>query len=565
MNNGNMRLFIACFIALIATSFGFIIRALTMDTWAADFGLSKTQMGEIIGVGLWPFAISIVLFSLIIDKIGYGKAMVFAFVGHLASIAITIYAYKFKPAAGLGAAEADAMRSNAYWTLYFANLIGALANGTIEAVINPVVATMFSRDKTKWLNILHAGWPGGLVLAGITMIGLQTYAPDLQIIPNAPAWATRVLILAVPVLLYGLLMLGCKFPVNERVAAGVSYRDMLKEVGFLGALVVTSLIVFEVTRVLESMPQVELFKGAEWSKEVYTLNLGFTHWVIEMKMAVKLGIILGISVLFGLYVMSLGRFMFFFLMLIMIPLAITELGTDSWISDLMKPEMKKLGIDAAWLLVYTSFIMMILRLFFAGPIVHKLTPLGLLALSSAIAAVGLMTLSLTTGVMILVAATLYGFGKTFFWPTMLGVVSEQFPKGGALTLNMMGGVGMLGMGVLGGALIGNIQDQTIDAKLLKENPAVHAKVVDQQRMSIFGPYQPVDAQKVEALPAADRAIVEGVQDAAKKSALFSLTHISVVVFPVFMLICYLILILYFKGKGGYKPEVLPTGQPAGLH
>ncbi|MFT3881413.1 MAG: hypothetical protein QM703_17330 [Gemmatales bacterium] len=101
MNNGNMRLFIACFIALIATSFGFIIRAVTMDTWAAEFGLSETQKGEIIGVGLWPFAISIVLFSLIIDKIGYGKAMLFAFVGHLASIAITIYAYKFRPTAGM--------------------------------------------------------------------------------------------------------------------------------------------------------------------------------------------------------------------------------------------------------------------------------------------------------------------------------------------------------------------------------------------------------------------------------------------------------------------------------
>ncbi|HMP16535.1 MAG TPA: MFS transporter, partial [Gemmatales bacterium] len=258
MNNGNMRLFVACFIALIATSFGFIIRALTMDTWAAEFGFSETQKGEIFGVGLWPFAISIVLFSLIIDKIGYGKAMLFAFVCHLASIGITIYAYKFKPAEGVAGAEAEALRSSAYWTLYFANFIVALANGTVEAVINPVVATMFSREKTKWLNILHAGWPGGLVLAGVLVIALKTYAPDLQLIPDAPTWCTRVAILAIPVLRYGLLLLGCKFPVNERVAAGVSFRDMLKEVGFLGALVVTSLIVFEVTRVLEGMEQVKL-------------------------------------------------------------------------------------------------------------------------------------------------------------------------------------------------------------------------------------------------------------------------------------------------------------------
>lgn len=572
MNNGNMRLFIACFIALIATSFGFIVRALTMDTWAKEFGLSATQMGEISGVGLWPFAISIVLFSLIIDKIGYGKAMLFAFVCHMASIGITIYAYKFTPTAGMAAADADSMRNSAYWTLYFANFIVALANGTVEAVINPVVATMFSRDKTKWLNILHAGWPGGLVLAGVLMIALKTYAPELRIIPDAPTWTTRVIILAIPVLLYGLLMLGCTFPVNERVAAGVSFRDMLKEVGFLGALVVTSLIVFEVTRVLESMEMVKLFSGPQWANEFYNLKLGNFQLSIDNKLATKLGIILGISLLFGLWVLSLGRFLFFFLMLIMIPLAITELGTDSWITSLMEPEMATLGVnwgigklDPAWLLIYTSAIMLILRLFFAGPIVHKLTPLGLLAVSSLIAAVGLMALSMSTGIMILVAATLYGFGKTFFWPTMLGVVAEQFPKGGALTLNTMGGVGMLGVGVLGGALLGNIQDQTIDRQLKGQNAALHAKVMTDSRPSLFGAYQAIDAKRLEAASAEDQAAVKAIQDGAKKSALFSTNSISVVVFPIFMFLCYIILILYFKGRGGYKAELLPTGQPAGLH
>jgi len=200
--------------------------------------------------------------------------------------------------------------------------------------------------------------------------------------------------------------------------------------------------------------------------------------------------------------------------------------------------------------------MMILRLFFAGPIVHKLTPLGLLAVSAAIAALGLITLSLSTGLWILVAATLYGFGKTFFWPTMLGVVSEQFPKGGALTLNTISGVGMLGVGVLGGALLGNIQDLNIDSTLKKNHPAIHGKVMDASKISIFGPYQPVDAKKVAALPAAEQATVKDIQDGSKKTALFSTTDISVTVFPIFMLLCYLILILYFKGKGGYKAEVI---------
>ncbi len=288
-------------------------------------------------------------------------------------------------------------------------------------------------------------------------------------------------------------------------------------------------------------------------------------------MIVKLGIVLGISALFGLAVLSIGRFMFFFLMIIMIPLAITELGTDTWITSLMEPEMAALGqklgvgkLDALWVLVYTSLIMTVLR-FFAGPIVHKLSPLGLLALSAAIAAAGLISLSFSTGLMILVAATLYGFGKTFFWPTMLGVVSEQFPKGGALTLNGMGGVGMLGVGVLGGALLGNIQDKNIDKTLLKENPALHGKVMDKPKESIFGTYQPLDIQRLESQSAEDKATVKTIQDGAKKSALFSTTDISVAVFPIFMFVCYLILILYFKGRGGYKAQILHTGTSPPLH
>src|ERR1700680_1397553 len=112
---------------------------------------------------------------------------------------------------------------------------------------------------------------------------------------------------------------------------------------------------------------------------------------------------------------------------------------------------------SGWILVYTSAIMMGLR-FFAGPIVHNLSPLGLLAGSAGLAIVGLYTLSFAVGAMIFVAATLYGFGKTFFWPTMLGVVSEQMPKGGALLLALLGGAGMFSAGKLMVNAMGNVQD-----------------------------------------------------------------------------------------------------------
>ena len=517
----DMKLFAACFTSLIATSFGFIVRVFLMDTWAKEFGLSPTQRGEIFGVGLWPFAISIVLFSLIIDRIGYRVAMFFAFACHALYMAIVI-----------SAPSLVAQGMSGYWVLYLGSFIGALGNGTVEAVINPVVATMFREQKTKWLNILHAGWPGGLVLGGLLAVGMgdSTVSSSLW---SASDWRWKVGLVGLPVLAYGALMLVCRFPVNERVAAGVTFKDMLREVGMLGAFLVSVLIVFELSNVAEK----------------FGLKLGAEG------LYVKFGVAAAIAIGFGLYTMSLGRPLFVFLMLIMMPLAITELGTDSWISDLMTPVTKKLGQDifklpeglrGEWVLIYTSFIMMLLR-FCAGPIVHRLSPLGLLALSSAIAAVGLVSLSMATGIAIILAATLYAFGKTFFWPTMLGVVSEQFPKGGALTLNAIGGLGMMAVGILGSPLLGNVQDKEIDKQLKAEHPALHAGIMGEEKTSVFGKYQPVDDKKLDAASAGDKQIVADTGNSAKKSALE-----TVAIFPVIMLVSYLLLLAYFYTRGGYK-------------
>ena len=532
----DMKLFWACFTALIATSFGFIVRASIMDEWAQKFGLSETQKGEIFGVGLWPFAISIVLFSLIIDRIGYGVAMGFAFVCHAAYMGIVI-----------AAPDLVANGANGYWVLYLGSFIGALGNGIVEAVINPVVATMFNKDKTKWLNILHAGWPGGLVLGGVLALALG----------DATDWRFKVGLVGIPVLLYGFLTLTCRFPVNERVTAGVSFRDMLKEVGFFGALLITTLIVFELSNVLAK------FGVPVGTDDVAASFNAPVVGVVDVTQAqlIKFGIAGGISLIFGLYTMSLGRFLFVFLMCVMMPLAITELGTDSWIGDLMTPEMKKFGLKGVWVLIYTSFIMMCLR-FCAGPIVHKLSPLGLLAVSSAIAAGGLYGLSQATGYMILAVATLYAFGKTFFWPTMLGVAAEQFPKGGALTLNTLSGLGMLAVGILGSPLLGNVQDKEVDKELAANHAAVHATVMAEPRTSVFGTYRPIDDDKLKAATAAEQQAVTETKEAAKKNALK-----TVALFPVAMLVAYLLLLGYFAATGGYKPVELHAHAPphAGPH
>jgi len=484
-------LFWTCFIALVATSFGFIIRANIIGDLGVAFNLSETQKGEILGVGLWPFALSIILFSLIIDKIGYGRALAFAFICHVASAFVTIFA-------------------TGYQMLYWGTFILAVGNGTVEAVINPVVATVYSKQKTKWLNILHAGWPGGMVLGGLLILILM---PGLD-------WRWKVGLVLIPAVVYGLMMIRAKFPVHERVKAGISYKAMLQEAGIIGAVIVIIIMIAEIGRIFQ--------------------------WPLGAKIIVAAVLILAYS----LYVRKLGHPLFIFLLLIMLPLATTELGTDSWITELVNPIMAKMGMQAGWLLIYTAFIMMVLR-FLAGPIIHKLSPLGLLAICSGIAVVGLVMLSQVTGIMIFIAATVYALGKTFFWPTMLGVAAERFPRGGALTLNAIGGMGMLSVGVIGAVFLGNIQDRQIDRELLAQHPALHTQVVAPEKASIFGKYQPVDKERVAALSGGEQKIVADTTATAKKNALM-----TVAIFPAIMLVCYLILILYFRAKGGYKPVEL---------
>src|SRR5258706_8973430 len=79
----NRALFWGCWIALITTAFGFIARMFLIGTWAGEFGLDPAQAGRLAGIGIWPFAVSIIGFSPLIDNIGYKLAVIFAFLGHL--------------------------------------------------------------------------------------------------------------------------------------------------------------------------------------------------------------------------------------------------------------------------------------------------------------------------------------------------------------------------------------------------------------------------------------------------------------------------------------------------
>ncbi len=491
------RVFLGCFIALMTCAFGFLVRTQVIGDWGTQFNLSETEKGDILGVGFWPFALSIFLVSLIIDKIGCGRAAIFGFILHLTSTAILLTATSAQ-------------------MLYWGTFLFALSNGTVEAYISPAVVAMYPKDRIKWLNILHAAWPGGIMLAGLLAISIAHMD-----------WHYKVALTLLPTLLYGGLLLGTRFPVSERVAAGVSYRAMLQDFGAGGTFIAVYLISLQVCQGILKIQD-------------YTFLWPLIPAAI-------------ISVAFGVFVGSFGRIIYFILLLIMIPLATTELGIDSWISDLMGSEMKRLSLNPGWVLIYMAAIMTVLRCL-AGGFVHRLSALGVLAAGSTLAIIGLLTFSHATGIIILVAATVYGMGKAFFWPTMLGVASEQCPRGGAVVLNCIGGVGMLGLSV-GMVFLGNVQDQNIDKRLLilddTDHTSLHSTYLTDEKDSIFGHYRALDQMKLADAPEADKTAVAEVQVLAKKHALM-----VAAIFPTIMLVSYLGLLIYFRTRGGYRAEHL---------
>jgi hypothetical protein len=351
-------------------------------------------------------------------------------------------------------------------------------------------------------------------------------------------------VLMLPILLYGFLLFGQKFPVQERVEAGVSYRDMLAELGWGGAYIVSFLLIMGISQILT------VLNGTEIG--------GTTLHLEPIKISYALLAALIPAIAFGLYVRSFGRPMFVFLLLVMFLLATTELGTDNWIQDIIGAVMKNPMIGT-WFFIYTASIMFVLR-FFAGPIVHKISPLGLLATCAATAAVGLFWLGHagTNVAMLFGAATLYGVAKTFFWPTTLGTVSEQYPRGGALLLNAMGGVGMIAVGTIGGPAIGTLQDMSFNRAVAVAAPEVHKEVAAEKTDGQFFNYQFIDKAKVASanLSADQREQLTTIEGDTKQSALS-----KIAVLPATMCVCYLILIAYFQTKGGYQAEVL-TGHAA---
>jgi len=262
-----------------------------------------------------------------------------------------------------------------------------------------------------------------------------------------------------------------------------------------------------------------------------------------------------------------GPVLFAVLLCIHAMLGYVELGTDSWITNITGNILAS-AKNGLLLFVYTNVLMTILR-FCAGPIAHKISPLGLLFAGTCCSFTGLTFLGhANTATFLVIAATIYGCGKTFLWPTLLGVVSDQFPKGGAITIGAMGGIGMLSAGLLGGPGIGYTQDYYASQTLKQQAPAVYSQFASDTKNSFlfFPEIQGLDGSKLGAVrdktdetrtpeeKQVHEADIHGGQMALRVTAGI----------PATMAVLFLLLILYFKAKGGYK-QVHIEGTGEGAH
>ncbi|MFQ3549741.1 MAG: MFS transporter [Armatimonadota bacterium] len=456
------QMFLASCIALIATAMTFAIRGDIMGVLGSEFALSKEQIGLIAGTAFWGFTISIFIGGMLCDIFGMKKILAFAFFCHIFGCIVTILA-------------------NGFGMLFAGTLLIGLANGFVEAAINPLAATIYPDQKTAKLNSLHAWFPGGIVIGGLIA---YFFGAKLNL-----GWQAKMATILVPTFIYGIMFLSLKLPETERVQCDVSTKDMYKE----------------------------------------ALRPLFILWMICMIMT-----------------------------------ASTELGTNQWLPTVMTLTTGAAGI---LILVWINGLMAIGRLF-AGPIVHKLSPPGLLIISAIFSAIGLFYMSTANSpISGYISATIFAIGICYFWPTMLGFTSERFPKGGALLLGMMGAVGMLSVAIVL-PIMGQINDKNTMASLpAAETKAVLEKAAELELPEAISLLQKTEKTNIKDLPAGEmnaalvRAGDKGISEATdiwnKASAKGgSMSFRVMVVLPIILIIIFSLIYLSDKAKGGYKIERL---------
>ncbi len=340
------RLFRASSVALVATAMSFAIRGDIMGDFERGFGLSATEVGWISGAAFWGFGLSILFGGPLVDAFGMRPLAFAAALGHIVGTMLTIAAPGFA-------------------ALFAATLVIGIANGIVEAFVNPLVATLYRTEKTSSLVALHAWFPGGIVIGGLlayafTRLGL--------------GWQPKMLLLVIPTVVYSLMFAREKFPPTESASAGLSLRAMAAEI-----------------------------------KRPLFLLVWVCMWLT----------------------------------------AATELGPGQWYANIFNEVTQSSTQAGVILLVWVNGIMYLMRQFF-GHVPHRLSPTLMIAVTAPVAALGLYLFGqTTTAASWFLAAALLAVGTAFWWPTMLGVTSERFPRGGALLLAIVGASGAMSTAVAG--------------------------------------------------------------------------------------------------------------------
>ncbi|MDI1251206.1 MAG: MFS transporter [Lacunisphaera sp.] len=334
------RLFTASCAALITTAMSFAIRGGATGDWITQFNLTNEQVGWVNGTAFWGFTLAMMFGGPLVDSLGFKRILGLAFLGHLAGILLTIFAWDF-------------------WSLFCGTLLFGIANGSVEAACNPLVATLYPKDQTTKLNHFHVWFPGGIVIGGL----LAFFFTQLGL-----GWKYQFATMLIPTAIYGFMFLGQAMPQTERVQRGESTGSMFAA----------------------------------------CLAPGFILMVGCMFLT-----------------------------------AATELGSTQWIPNILGHA----GVSGILVLVMINGIMAVGRMF-AGPFVHKLSPIGMLVASAILSTIGLYAMSHSSGNMLFASAAIFAFGVCFFWPTMVGFVAENYPKTGALGMATIGGAGMLSVSVL---------------------------------------------------------------------------------------------------------------------
>ena len=345
------RIFLICVLALFTVAVSMSLGATVASDLKTnfldpiDFTTSATMIAEILGIIFLGFSLTLFIVSPFMDAIGMGRALSFAAILIITGNAILVFASDITSGA------------NIYWALWVGMLLKGVAWGFVEAAINPATASLYPDDKTHRLNVLHAWWPAGLMVGGLSGIAINSMGLN---------WQVALSLVFIPAVIFGVMNIGVKFPKTESSELDVSFGDMIKEI----------------------------FRCPS-----------FFIW-------------------FGAMFLT----------------ASSELAPGQWVDLALTHTV---GMPGILLLVYVSGIMFVMR-HFAGAIANKISSVGLLWFSAVLTSLGLYMLSVANSPLTgFIAATVWGAGVCFMWPTMLASAAERYPRGGAWTIGLIGSAGAL--------------------------------------------------------------------------------------------------------------------------